>query len=59
MKPFTNQVWWAVLTLGIIFWITLMIVFKTEQHYDVDEYYQIHLETALSTIGALGQQGTL
>lgn len=62
LMPFTEDVWYLILIVGFIYWVTLLLTVKIELHYD--NYQKSctldtnpNSETAMITIAALCQQG--
>lgn len=61
LKPFADDLWWAVLLVGTVFWAILSISLMLEQRYQygVQDVQTGAVETGLTTVAALSQQGKI
>ncbi|THK33136.1 ionotropic receptor 75a [Diachasma alloeum] len=59
LKPFTQDLWWAILLVGAVYWVLLLLSLMLEQHHETGRQ-NINagaVETGLTTVAALSQQG--
>ncbi|THK33135.1 probable glutamate receptor [Diachasma alloeum] len=59
LKPFANELWWMILMVSIVYWISLLITIRIQKHYDESRSSLMvpASEATLTTVAALSQQG--
>ncbi|XP_011296661.1 uncharacterized protein [Fopius arisanus] len=59
LKPFTDDLWWAILVVGSIYWALLFLSLMLEHHHQAETHDigEGVVETGMTAVAALSQQG--